>query len=278
MQKHEHDEDIFTLQEDDANNRRSQILQYSLVSVFAVAVLAVALYMSFWLTNNRIEYQTRIAEQAEQEEAVLENTTEDRNFWPETEFPGIPKLESSTYETKLFQKRAEVHVPMAVASKFSEYAETLADAGGKVYVQTPRLTIVVLGTTEIHLESTTGRNVVTLCSESAIDWNEADYQLFPRLKSGRLVDASEGTGERSRVLTYRLVSPAEAIAYCSELVSANWQLSSKLEPKDQVFQCTLKKDDMQISVDYYSSSDNFRVRYAYMDPEPAPTDESEVLE
>lgn len=261
MANHEYDDEIFTLKEDEIGKRRGHILQYALVSLFAVAVIAAALVGSFWLTENRLAYQKI---QTGQEALETETPADDTNYWPEEQFPGIPKLQSSVYDTRLSGQRAEINVPMAAASGFERYANQLADDGAQIYVKIDRLMVLNYKGTEVHLISGSGKNAVVLCAESRTAWSEAGYADFLLPKAGVLVDVSEGTGEGSRVLTYRQASASDAIGYCSDLVSAGWIITGTLEPQDHIFACPFKKGDMQISVDYFSGSDNFRVRLDFI--------------
>ncbi len=281
---HEYDDDIFTLKEDEAGKRRAHVLQYVLISTFAVLVLAVALYMSFYLTNDRLEFQNKIVmEQNTQPEAEPDATQQpdyDPNFWPKEQFPDLPEVAATAYDTRLdgsHEGKAEVNVPMSAAAKFGDYAEQLADDGGQIFIKTQRLSVVAYKGMEVHLLYGGGKNAVVICKESRVDFNEANYNQFPRPKAGTLVEVSEGTGEGSRILTYRLVSPADAITYCSDLMTAGWTMNGSLEPKDHIFACSFRKEGaegeagLQISVDYFSGGDNFRIRFDFLQtPTPAP--------
>lgn len=281
---HDFDDDIFTLKEDEAGKRRAHVLQYVLISTFAVAVLAVALYMSFYLTNDRLAYQHKIVTENRSQQPGQPDASAspdyDPNYWPEAQFPELPKIEASAYDTRVDAERegkVEINVPMSAAAKFSEYAAQLADGGGKIYIQTQRLTVVAYKGMELHLLYGGGKNAVVVCKEPRIDFNEANYNQFPRPKAGTLVDVSEGTGESSRVLTYRLASSADAIAYCTELMAAGWAMIGSLEPQDGIFACSFRKEGaegqsgLQISVDYFSGGDNYRVRFDFLQsPTPAP--------
>ncbi len=282
--KPDYDDDIFTLKEDEAGKRRAHVLQYVLISTFAVLVLAVALYMAFYLTNDRLAYQSKIVTDTRAQNADQPGATEaparDPNYWPEEQFPELPKLDATAYDTRVDEGRegkVEINVPMSAASKFGEYADRLADDGGKVYIQTARLTVLEYQGMELHLLYGGGKNAMVVCKEPRVDFNEANYNQFPRPKVGTLVEVSEGTGESSRVLTYRLASSADAIAYCTELMASGWTMNGSLEPQDGIFACSFRKEaaegeaGLQISVDYFSGGDNYRVRFDFLQaPTPAP--------
>lgn len=262
MPRHEVDEDIFTLKEDESGRRRSQRIQYILVSTFAVLVIAVALYMSWWLTEQRLEYQTSIMREEEAQQAAL---GEETNYWPQAQFPDVPVLQSSVYDTRITQDHAEVQVPMSAADGFNAYITQLLDDGAKLYIDTQRLVVLDYKNIEMHLIRSSGRNAVVLCGEPQADWNESAYQDFPLPENGKLVNVSDqGTGERSRVLTYRQMSATDAIAYVSLLAQSDWAMIGTLEPDGHVFSCSFKKEDKQIAVDYFASSDNARVKLDFI--------------
>ena len=268
---HQMDDDIFTLKEDASAQRRAHALQYALISVFAVVVLSVALYLSFWLTDNRLANRTTIELESKPIEMVANiDPNYNPNFWPAHEFPELPKIEAATYETRMdpaMPGRAEVTVPMSTAMGFVAYAEQLAEDGAKIFIKTRRLTVVAYKGIELHLMCSTSKNMVVLCREPQIDFMEPEYAQFPVPDVGKLVSVGEATGEKSRVLTYRLASPEDAIGYASELRANGWMMVGTIMPKDQTFTYAFKKDGpdggstMQISVDYFSASDNYRIRF-----------------
>ena len=49
------EEDVFTLENDATEEKRRHVIQYALVSGFAVIVVALAVWGSMWLTNSRVE-------------------------------------------------------------------------------------------------------------------------------------------------------------------------------------------------------------------------------
>ena len=274
-------DDVFTLQEEESAQRRAHVLQYVLLSLFAVALLSVALYMSFWLTEERmrrdgIQPSDPGATPAPQDE----NQVEDTNYWPSELFPELPKVEASVYDTHIDPTHAakvEVNVPMAAAARFSDYANALADKGGNIYVRTQRMTIVAYKGIELHLLYGSTRNAAIICAEPAITFSDANFSAFPMPEAGKLVDVSEVTGEGGRLMTYRLASSADALNYCAKLISSGWTISGSLEPQDQIFACSFKKEGaegqlgMQITVDYFSGNDNYRVRFGFIQsPTPAP--------
>ena len=268
MARHDYDEDVFTLKEDEAGKRRSHTIQYTLLSVFAVVVIAGAFFAGFKLTQSRIEYQT-LAEQEEQElpnPNALDLATAD---WPKAEFPNVPVLSANEYKTTSDDGRAEINIPMAATAGFESYTEQLADGGAHIYVQTPRLTVLNYRGIEIHLISGSGKNAVVLCNEPRIDWNDPAYSAFPILKKGNLIKQMEGTGEGSRVLTYRLVSAHDMIEYISTLTSNGWTIVGSLDPQDYVFNCSFTKDDMKITIDYFSSNkDDCIVKFDFVSRDP----------
>lgn len=281
---HEYDDDIFTLKEDEAVKRRAHALQYALISTFAVLVLGVALYMAFSLTNERLAYQSKIVAEQGEGQAAEPGATDapghDPSQWPGALFPELPKVEASAYETRIDAGRGgkvEVNVPMSAAAKFGAYADRLADDGAQVYIKTQRLTVVAYKGIELHLLYGGGKNAVVICKEPPAAFDEAGYEAFPRPKVGALADASDGTGEGSRVLTYRLASPVDALDYCAELMAQGWAMGGSLEPQDGIFASTFRKEGaegqpgLQISVDYFSGGDNYRVRFDFLQvPTPAP--------
>ncbi len=264
MPKPEYDDDIFTLKEDELHKRRGHMIQYALVSLFAVLVIGVALYMSYWLTQRRIEDQSQIV----QEDQV--NTTEEQGVlkaWPSAQFPSVPVLESSVYETHMNPEgtHAEIRVPPAVSAKFAQYAEDLANDGAQVYIKSDTLIVLSHRDVEIHLVKRPNKDAIELCAEPRATWNEPEYAAFPLPNAGDLVNWEKGTGEKSRWLTYRQMSASDAISYVSELAQSDWILVGTLEPVDHIFSCSFKKDNMQIAVDYFATTDNCRLKLDILD-------------
>ena len=278
----QYDDDIFTLKEDEDARRRAHLVQYVLICAFAVMVLGVALYMSFYLTNSRLVYQAGIAKEAEitADDDMPTQTDKDPNYWPADIFPQVPQIESSIYDTRIDPDRAgkvEVNMTMQAASKFETYAEKLADSGGRIFVKTPRMTVVAYQDVEIHLLYGSTKNAAVLCNEPTVDFDATGYEAFPLPTTGRLVEVLDGTGEASRVLTYRLASSTDALNYCAQLTASGWFINGALEMQDQVFACSLRKEGaegrpgMQVSIDYFSGSDNYRIRFDFIQaPTPAP--------
>lgn len=264
MAKQQIDDDIFTLKEEELGRHRSQLIQYILVSVFAVLVIGVALYMSWWLTVRRMEYQGSVGTEAAQQGEDGEEQAEQTNFWPSAQFPDIPEIAASVYDTRLSDHHAEISVPMAAADGFDAYVKNLADKGAQVYIDIPRLKVLSYKGTEIHLIKTSGRNGIELCAEPELAWNDPDYADFPLPQSGDLVSVADGTGERSRALTYRHMSANDAVQYVSRLSQSDWMIMGTLEPEDHIFSCSFRKDNMQIGVDYFASSYNVRIKLDFL--------------
>ena len=281
MVNRKHTPDLFSLQEDDVARRRAHVLQYTLISVFAVLLLSAALYMSFWLTQDRLKYEQSIVKEPPIGDPGPTTALEpvDANYWPGTLFPDLPKIEASVYDTRidpLHPAKAEVDVPMAAAARFADYANTLADDGASIFVKTQRMIVVAYKGMELHLLYGSTRNAAVICAEPEISFTDPSYSAFPMPQAGKLVDVSEVTGEGGRVLTYRLASSADVLGYCAELITSGWTVSGTLEPVDQIFATSFKKEGaegqpgMQISVDYFSGSDNYRIRFGFIQsPTPA---------
>ena len=117
---------------------------------------------------------------------------------------------------------------------------------------------------EIHLVASGSTTAVVLCGEKAQDWNDPEYAAFPLPAAGALVTVEEGVGARSRVLTYRGASSTDAQEYLGRLAADEWTISEPLSVKDQTFSAVYKKSGQQITVDYFSSSDNFQVKLAFL--------------
>ena len=105
---------------------------------------------------------------------------------------------------------------------------------------------------------------MALCGETAMTWDDPDYAAFPLPSVGTLVSVENGVGARSRVLTYRGASSTDAQEYLSKLAADDWSISEPLALKDQTFSAVFKKAGQQITVDYFSSSDNFQVKLAFL--------------
>lgn len=268
MPNHEYDDDIFTLQEDEAGKRRSHTVQYTVISIFAVLVIAGAYVLGWWLTNERVAYQSNITVDNPTEQG---GTTEYINAWPSEQFPSIPVLDAIEYKTNVSEYHAEINVPqMAATNGYEAYTDKLADDGAQVYVRTPRLTVMNYRGTEIHLLSGTGKIAVELCNEPKIVWNEPEYAQFLLPTTGQLVHQEPGTGVGSRWLTYRQWSANDSIQYVSNLVAQGWEIVGTLEPQDHVFACVFKKDNLQITVDYFSGSSNARIKLDFIQQEQNP--------
>ena len=263
MSSKDYDDDIFTLQADEAAEHRKHVIQYALVSTFAVLVIALALYASYWLTQRRIAYQSEIST-GQEAQAGDGQTEQDANYWPSQQFPDVPQLASNSYRTQINGDYAEVYVPQEAADGFSDYIEQLVDAGAQIFVQTQQLSVLNYGQTEIHIISNGVKNAVELCAESKFMWDGAGYEAFLLPASGRLARVDNGTGEASRVLTYRGASVNDALDYCAELAANDWVIVGGLRPDENIFLATYKKGDMQITVDYFSSGENYRVKLDFL--------------
>lgn len=266
------EDDVFSLEEDLARERRRQWVQYILVALCAAAVVALALYGSILLTRQRIASQNAV----KKAEVVVTPVTDpanpdappveapDTNFWPTAFFPDVPPIEALAYDTQAEPGYAVVNVPATTSRSFGAYIDALTEAGGKLYVRTTRLSIVDYNGTEIHLVANNLRTQVVLCGEAAYGWNDETYKVFPLPAAGKLVQVADGTGAGSRVLTYRGANVHDALDYAGSLAQAGWSLSGSLEPANNIFQAVYKKNNLQITVDYFSSGDNYLVKLDYL--------------
>jgi len=257
------EEDVFTLENDAAEEKRRHVLQYSLVGGFAVVVVALALWGSIWLTQNRVAEKAAVPEPAETT-APAESAEPSLDAWPSAQFPSVPVYEASGYDTRLYGDRAEVAIPPMSVTGFDAYADQLADDGARVFVRSKALTVLYYKDVEIHLIASGSTTAVALCGEPATAWDDPDYAAFPLPAAGTLVSVEEGVGARSRVLTYRGASATDAQEYLSRLAAGEWAISEPLSPKDQTFSAVYKKSGQQITVDYFSGSDNFQVKLAFL--------------
>ncbi len=257
------EEDVFTLENDAAEEKRRHVLQYSLVSGFAVIVVALALWGSIWLTQSRVAEQAT-APEPEATAVPAESAEPSFDTWPSAQFPDIPVYEASGYDTLLYGNRAEIGIPPMSVTGFDAYADQLADDGARVFVRSKALTVLSYKGVEIHLIASGSTTAVALCGEPAKSWNDPDYAAFPLPAAGTLVSVEEGVGARSRVLTYRGASSTDAQEYLSKLAAGEWVISEPLTLKDQTFSAVYKKAGQQITVDYFSSSDNFQVKLAFL--------------
>ena len=257
------DEDVFTLDNDGSEEKRRHLIQYSLVCGFAVVVIALGLWGSMWLTQSRVEEQ-KAAPPPEATVAPQESTEPNLDVWPSEQFPDIPVYEASGYNTRSFGDRVEVDIPPLSVSGFDAYAAQLADGGARIFVQSKTLTVLSYKEVEIHLISSGSTTSVVLCGEPAEPWSDPDYAAFPMPDAGKLVSVEEGVGARSRVLTYRNASSADAQQYLGRLTADGWTITEPLVLKDQTFSAVLKKSGQQITVDYFSTSDNFQVKLAFL--------------
>ena len=257
------EDDVFTLDSDEVDEKRRHIIQYSLVSGFAVVVIALGLWGSMWLTQTRIEEQKAkpIPEATVAPQASTEPTFD---VWPSEQFPDIPVYEASGYNTRSFGNRVEVDIPPLSVAGFDAYATQLADDGARIFVQSKALTVLSYEGVEIHLISSGAKTSVVLCGEPATTWSDPDYAAFPLPDAGTLVSVEEGVGARSRVLTYRNASSTDAQQYLGRLAADGWTITEPLALKDQTFNAVLKKSGQQITVDYFSTSDNFQVKLAFL--------------
>jgi len=260
------EEDVFTLENDAAAEKRRHIIQYALVCGFAVIVVALAIWGSLWLSNQRAseeaaKQKAQAAEPTVQPEASTEPSF---NSWPSEQFPDIPVYDASGYDTHLYGDRAEIDIPPMSVNGFDDYAAKLADDGARIFVQSKTLTVLLYKDVEIHLIANGSTTAVVLCGEKAAPWDETDYSTFPLPIAGTLVSVENGVGARSRVLTYRGASSTDAQEYLNKLAAAEWTISDPLSLKDQTFSAVFKKSGQQITVDYFSSSDNFQVKLAFL--------------
>ena len=257
------EEDVFTLESDAAEEKRRHLIQYALVSGFAVVVIALALWGAMWLTQSRLEKQatTVVVEPTVAPAASVEPSFKS---WPSDLFPDVPVFEASGYDTRLFGARAEINVPPLSVSGFDAYADQLADDGARIFVRSKTLIVLSYKGVEVHLISSGSTTSIALCGETAQAWSDPDYAGFPLPDAGTLVSVEEGVGARSRVLTYRNASSADAQQYLSHLAAAEWAISEPLALKDQTFSAVYKKSGQQITVDYFASSDDFQVKLAFL--------------
>jgi hypothetical protein len=260
---YEGEDDVFTLEGDAETEKRQHLIQYALVSGFAILVVALALWGSMWLTSSRISQQAlapAVAGTAEPAAPAEPGT----DAWPSAQFPDIPVYEASGYSTRLYGSRAEIGIPPLSVSGFDAYADRLADDGAQIFVRSKSLTIMSYKNVEIHLISSGSTTSVVLCGESPLQWNEPEYAAFPLPGAGTLVMAEEGVGARSRVLTYRNASSTDAQMYLARLAANDWAISEPLDLKDQTFSAVYKKANQQITVDYFSATDNFQIKLAFL--------------
>ena len=257
------EEDVFTLDNDAAEEKRRHVIQYALVSGFAVVVVALALWGSMWLTQSRMVKQASVPEPAE---TVIPAASTEPSFdtWPSELFPDIPVYEASGYNTHVYGQRAEIDIPPLSVSGFDEYAKQLADDGARIFVNSKSLIVLSYKGVEIHLIASGSTTSVVLCGESALPWGDPDYAAFPLPSAGTLVTVEEGVGARSRVLTYRNAAATDAQEYLNRLAASEWTISEPLSVKDQTFSAVYKKSGQQITVDYFSGSDNFQVKLAFL--------------
>ncbi|MEA5069129.1 MAG: hypothetical protein VB067_09095, partial [Christensenellaceae bacterium] len=136
----DYDEDVFSLDEDLAREKRRQWIQYLVVAFGAAVVVSLALYGSIVLTNNRLAQR----QSAQVEPAVPEGGEQpgrqpggpspaSTDFWPSELFPTIPVLESAAYDTRTEPGYAEIKVPSQTAKGFDDYIAGLTDKGASVY-------------------------------------------------------------------------------------------------------------------------------------------------
>jgi hypothetical protein len=257
------EEDVFTLENDAAEEKRRHVIQYALVSGFAVIVIALALWGSMWLANSRVE-QKAAEKVPDATVAPAVSTEPSFDTWPSDMFPDIPVYEASGYDTRLYGDRAEIGIPPMSVNGFDDYAEKLANDGARVFVRSKPLTVLSYKGVEIHLIASGSTTAVALCGEKAQPWDDPDYTTFPLPAAGTLVSVENGVGARSRVLTYRGASSTDAQEYLGRLAADEWTISDPLSLKDQTFSAVYKKAGQQITVDYFSSSDNFQVKLAFL--------------
>ncbi len=264
---YDYDEDVFSLEEDLTREKRKQWIQYIVVAAFAVAVIALALYGSIVLTNRRVEEAKTAAPvtevqspEGETEEPAQTAQPVNTDFWPETLFPSVPVLESAAYNTKTGANYADVEVPSATANHFDSYIQQLVDAGAATYVRTSRLSVLMFDGVEIHLVNSNQDKRVTLAKEDACTFADGSYSAFPLPETGRLVSVKDGVSPLGRVLTYRGATTLDALQYAGSLAADGWTLSGSLEPSNNIFSAVYKKNNLEITVDYFASSDNYLVK------------------
>ena len=258
------EEDVFTLENDAAEEKRRHVIQYALVSGFAVIVVALAIWGAMWLTNSRIEQQKTQVKEAEATVAPAASTEPSFKTWPSEQFPDVPVYEASGYDTRVYGDRAEIDIPPMSVTGFDDYTEQLANDGARVFIHSKTLTVLFYKDVEIHLIASGSTTSVVLCGEKAQTWDDPDYSSFPLPDAGTLVSVEDGVGARSLVLTYRGASSTDAQQYVGRLAADEWTISDPLSLKDQTFSAVYKKAGQQITVDYFSSSDNFQVKLAFL--------------
>ncbi|MEA4898311.1 hypothetical protein ACH6CV_11520 [Bacillota bacterium Meth-B3] len=267
----DYDEDVFSLDEDLAREKRRQWIQYLVVAFGAAVVVSLALYGSIVLTNNRLAQR----QSAQVEPAVPEGGEQpgrqpggpspaSTDFWPSELFPTIPVLESAAYDTRTEPGYAEIKVPSQTAKGFDDYIAGLTDKGASVYTRTPRLSVLMFEGVEVHLIASNQGNRVVLANEPAQSWSEPSYSAFPLPAAGRMVSVKDGVSSLSRVLTYRGATTLDALEYAGNLTADGWTISGSLEPTNNIFMAVYKKNNLQITIDYFSSGDNYQVRLDYL--------------
>ncbi|MEG1605685.1 MAG: hypothetical protein RR452_06770 [Clostridia bacterium] len=275
-QEDQYDEDVFSLEEDLIRERRKQWIQYILVATLAALVVAAALYGSIVWTNSRLEREKNSIQPVTPIDNAIGGTAapdaipsasaipKPVNAWPSDAFPGIPVLESEAYETRSGSGYADVIVPSSTAKAFDAYIAKLAEAGAAIFVRTPRLSVVNLDGVEIHLVTSNQENRVSLYDEPRYDWADPTYSAFVLPQTGKLVSVEDGVGAGSRILTYRDATTVDALEYVNALESAGWTLSGAFEPSNNIVSAVYKKNNVQITVDYFSTGDNYKVKLDYL--------------
>ncbi|MBR2571448.1 MAG: hypothetical protein IKE30_04900 [Clostridia bacterium] len=260
----EYEEDLFSLEEEENRERRKQTVQYVIVAICAAAVVALALFGTVKLTQRRMANQEEAEKVTAKTPAViLPASVQETNFWPADDFPQVPVLEAEGYDTKSETGRAVVEVPAQTAASFGSYVDQLIEEGARLWIDTDRLKVLDLNGTEVHLVDSNNRTAVTMCSEPVYNWNDSVYSAFLK-PDARLVKVEEGAGADSRILTYRGASPMEALEYTQALNDGGWSLNGSMEMKNGVFQAVFKKNNLQITVDYFSSKDDYQVRLDFL--------------
>lgn len=275
------DEDLFSVEEELRQERVRHWTMYLVFAICALAVIALALYGSYVLTNRRLESQQAVITTPKEsaaptgilpteetpDPAVPINaapTAAPLTYWPVAQYPGIPALESEAYETVLDNGLARVAVPSAAAKGFEAYVKTLCDEGAVLIVNTSRLSVLLLDDVEIHLINTNLESAVVLCDEPSISWNDPAYSAFVLPSDGALVRVKEGLGADSRVLTYRKAAVTDALGYVTKLMETGWAIQGSLEPVNSQFAVSLRRNNLQITVDYFSSTEDYLVKLDYI--------------
>jgi hypothetical protein len=275
------EEDLFSLEEELRQERVRQWTMYLIFAVCALAVIALALYGSYVLTNGRLEKQQAIATVPQESAAPIGTlpteetpdpdapvtavpTAAPLTYWPMAQYPGVPALESEAYETVLDNGLARVAVPSAAAKGFDAYVDTLCDEGAVLIVNTSRLSVLLLNNVEIHLINTNLESAVVLCDEPSLSWNDPAYSAFVLPADGTLVRVSEGLGADSRVLTYRRAFITDALNYVTKLMQAGWSIQGSLGPVNNQFAVSLRRNNLQITVDYFSTTEDYLVKLDYI--------------